>query len=132
MKLTKSYALFYALGREDKTLKNDVDTEAIAEKVIAGDGSPYELCLEAATDTAKPLQADRKRRVWFEEHSEEITSAGGDKDEAYKHYCQGRIDELAGELEAEVAADLIAIVLGDEDEDDDEDDDDEDEQGGES
>lgn len=128
MKLSKSYALFYAMGRDEKALKNDVDTEAIAERVINGDGAPFELCLEAATDTAKPLQADRKRRVWFEEHAEEITAAGGDKDEAYKHFVQGRIDELAGELEAEVAADLIVLALGDDDEDEDDDEDDGDEE----
>lgn len=120
MKLMKSYAVFYALGRDDKPLKHDIDTEALAERVIAGDGSPYELALEAATTEAKPLQNDRKRRGWFEENETEIAAAGGDKEEAYRHYCQGRIDETAAGLEDEIKDILIEDLLeGDEDDDED-------------
>lgn len=131
MKLIESYAFFYALGRDAKTLKHDIDTEAIAERVVKGEGSVYELCLDAATNEAKPLQNDRKRRAWFEENAEAITQAGGDKDEAYKHFCQGKIDELAGELDVEVTEVLVEDLLESEEDDEEDDCDDEDDKEGE-
>lgn len=129
MQLKEPYAIFYVAGRDEDTLDNDIDTEAIAAEVIAGKGSPYELCLAAATTAAATLETGKDRRAWIEENDVAIRAAGGDKDEAYKHYCAGRIDELAGELDNEVTEILIEDLLeGDEDEDEDEDDD-EDEDG---
>lgn len=126
MKLNEPYAFFYALGRDEKTIKHDIDTDAIAERVIKGEGTTYELCLEAATNEAKPLQNDRKRRNWFEANTSFIAQAGGDKDEAYRHFIQGRIDELAAELDAEVTEAMIEDLLDNDEDDDDEEDEDED------
>lgn len=126
MQLKEPYAIFYAEGRSEDSLDNDIDTEAIAADVVNGKGSPYELCLAAATTAAATLQTGNERREWLEENDIAIKSAGGDKEEAYKHYCAGRIDELASELEDEVTEILCEDLLEGDDEDDDEEEDDED------
>lgn len=118
------YAFFYLEGREAKLLKADIDTGAIAEKVMAGDGGIHELLHKAVSDAAKGLELDRQKRRWLADSEDEIKEAGGDGDEAYRHYCDGRVDELVYQLEPEVLED-IGVEIGDEEgEDDDEEDED--------
>lgn len=125
-----TYVCFYLAGRDDRLIKNDIDTDDIAEAVCAGKGTVHELLVKAATAAAEPLRVDRKKRNWIEEWEDEIKEAGGDSDEAYGHYVQGRIDELAHRLEGDVIDTMIVITAGedeeggDEDEDEDEDEDD--------
>ena len=110
-----AYVFFYLQGREDRLIKNDIDTDEIAEAVTAGKGSIHDLLVKAAAAAAEPLRVDRKKRTWIEDWEDEIKEAGGDSDEAYSTYLQGRIDELAHALDADVVA---AMVDPGEDEDD--------------
>jgi hypothetical protein len=117
------YAFFYLEGREAKVLRADIDTGAIAERVLAGDGTIHELLHKAASDAAKGLEVDRQKRRWISDYEEEIKEAGGDGDEAYRHYCDGRVDELVYTLEPEVVED-IGVEIGDAEDPDDDDDED--------
>jgi hypothetical protein len=94
-----TYATFYIEGREDRLLKHDIDTDEIARLVMNGKGSIHELLTKAAKAAAEPLLVARKKRTWIEEFEDEIKTAGGDSEEAYRHYIDGRVDELAFSLE---------------------------------
>lgn len=118
------YVFFYLEGREAKPLKADIDTAVIAEQVLADKGTPHDLLHKAVSDAAKGLEVDRQKRRWLADYEEEISSAGGDGEEAYRHYCAGRVDELVYRLEPDVLEDL------DEDADDGDEEDEDDEDGG--
>ena len=125
-----AYVSFYLEGREDRLIKNDIDTDQIAEQVTAGKGTIHALLSAAATAAAEPLRVGRKKREWTEEFESEIKEAGGDQDEAYATYLQGRIDELAHRLEGDVVDAMHGEGEdedGDADEEDEESDEDEDE-----
>jgi hypothetical protein len=127
------YAMFYLEGREERLIKADIDTADIAQSVVDGNGSIHELLRTAVSKAAEPLRVDRKKRQWIEDWEDEIAKAGGDKEEAYRHFCDGRIDELVFSLEAEVIEEMTTIVTGEEPDDDDEEDDeeeDDDDEGG--
>jgi len=101
-----TYATFYIEGREDRLLKHDIDTDEIARLVMNGKGTIHELLLKASKAAAEPLLVARKKRTWIEEFEAEIKTAGGDAEEAYRHYIDGRVDELAFSLEQEVVESL--------------------------
>jgi hypothetical protein len=127
--MIEAYAYFYVEGWNEKPLKNEIDTEVLAQKVLDGKGTVHELCVEAAKNAAKPLEMGRRKKDWLDDYDEAIKTAGGDKDAAYQHYLDGRIDALAAELTNEVMDDIEDAVgeddgEGDEDEDDDPDDND--------
>jgi hypothetical protein len=115
------YIFFYLEGREARKLKADIDTQAIAEQVLAGKGDIHELLHKAVSDAAKGLMVDRQKRQWLGDFEDEIKESGGDGDAAYEHYCRGRVDELVFILEPEVLSDLDEDADdGEEEEDDDE------------
>lgn len=116
--MNADYVWFYLEGREAKLLRTDIDTAAIAEKVVAGKGGIHELLHTAASDAAKGLAVDRQKRRWLADYEDDIKEAGGDGEVAYKHYCDGRVDELVMQLEPEVVEEMAIEVGGDEDEDD--------------
>lgn len=115
-----AYACFYLEGREDRVLRSDIDTEEIAQRVLDGKGDIHDLVKKAAAAAAEPLRIDRKKRRWIEDSADEIKAAGGDNEEAYNHYLDGRVDELVYRLESDVLEDIGALI-SDEDPDDDED-----------
>lgn len=130
--MKQAYISFYLEGREDRALKHDIDIEEIAKQVVSGKGTIHELVHKAAKTAAEPQLAARKKRTWIEEFDEEIKLAGGDGDEAYRHYIDGRIDELTHRLEVDVFETIVDMCGGDgEDEDggDDKEEDDDDEEG---
>jgi hypothetical protein len=115
------YVFFYLEGREAKLLKADIDTGVIAEQVIADKGTIHELLHAAVSAAAKGLEVDRQKKRWISDYEDEIAAAGGDSDAAYRHFCDGRIDELVYRLEPEVLEDLEVDDDDDEGDDDDED-----------
>ena len=123
--MQENYVVFYLAGRDDRLLKHDIDTEEIARLVLKGKGTIRELLVKAANSAAEPLRVARKKAGWTEEYADEIKEAGGDAEEAYKCYLEGRIDELAYSLEKDVIDELEVELGGDGDDegDDDEDDD---------
>ena len=121
--MKSDYAYFYLEGRDDKRLRADIDTEQIARDVIAGKGLIYELVHKAVASAAEGHRVERKKRQWIEEYQDDINAAGGDGEEAYRHYLDGRIDELTHVLEGEVV-DNMAELLGGEDDGDEEDEED--------
>jgi hypothetical protein len=125
--MKSDYAFFYLEGRDEKRLRADIDTEAIAKDVLNDKGTIHELVHKAVTAAAETHRVDRKKRQWIEEYAEDIQSAGGDGEEAYRHYLDGRIDELTHTLEGEVVDDMTALIGGEDDEDDDDEDEEEDE-----
>lgn len=128
--MKSDYAFFYLEGRDDKKLRADIDTEAIAKDVLADKGSIHDLVRAAVSAAAEAHRVERKKRQWIDEYAEDIQAAGGDGEEAYRHYLDGRIDELTSMLESEVIEDMSALVGGDEEDDEDEDGDEEDEDDG--
>ncbi len=126
MNLQPGYAFFYLEGREERTLKADIDTTEIAKKMCEDGGSIHERLHEAASKAAQSLFVDRKKRQWLEDFEEDIKTAGVDPDQAYAAWCEGRVDELVFTIEGEVVEEMNAFLHGDEEDDADEDDDDED------
>jgi hypothetical protein len=124
MNLSADYAFFYLEGRNDKHLRCDIDTESIAKEVIAGQGTVHELVHKAVSDAAAGMRVDRKKRAWLEEYDDDIKEAGGDGEEAYRHYMAGKIDELTHHLEGEVVEDMLEAAGGDEEDDEEEEEDD--------
>lgn len=122
--MKEPYVIFYLAGRDDRKIKNDIDTSQIAEDVIAGKGTIRDLVMKAVSEAAAPLRVDRKKKAWIDEYEDEIKDAGGDKELAYQHYLDGRIDELAHSLEADVVEDLDGMMGGDDGDEDAEDEDD--------
>lgn len=127
--MKQAYAYFYVLGREERALKNDIDTEQIANHVLDGKGTIHELTRAAVEKAADALRVDRKKRVWLEEYSDEISEAGGDGEEAYNHYVDGRIDTTTSDLEEQVFEDLAEEVAPGDGQEDGEDDDEDEEEG---
>jgi hypothetical protein len=122
--MQKEYVTFYLLGRDEKKLKNDIDIDQIAEQVIEGKGTIYELLHKAATVAVAPLREGRRKRDWLEEYESEIKECGGDGEAAYQHYLDGRVDELVVLLDDEV----VGAMAGDEEDEDEEDEDEESEE----
>lgn len=120
--MKKEYVGFYLVGRDDRLIKNDIDTEDIAQAVLDGKGSIRELIVKAVSAAAEPLRHARKKANWIEEYEDDIKTAGGDKEAAYTHYIDGRMDELALSLERDVVDDLEALTGGDDADDDDDED----------
>lgn len=125
-----TYAWFYIEGREDRSLKHDIDTDQIAKQVMDGKGSIHDLLVKAAKSAAEPLQVARKKRTWIEEFEGEIKEAGGDSEEAYRHYIDGRVDELVHRLDGDVVESLAELSGAETDGGDDDEDEDEEEDGG--
>lgn len=119
--MKEAYISFYLEGRDDRALKHDIDTEEIARMVVDGKGTIHELLMKAAKSAAEPHLVARKKRSWIEESDEEIKAAGGDSEEAYRHYIDGRIDELVYKLEVEVLEVLEELCGGESEEGEDED-----------
>lgn len=125
--MKQAYAYFYVLGREERAFKNDIDTEELAKRVLDDKGTIHEIAREAATAAASSLRVDRKKRLWLEEYADEIREAGGDTEDAWNHYIDGRIDTVTAELEDEIFEDLAEDVAPGEEEDEEEDEDEEEE-----
>lgn len=122
--LKADYMPFYLEGREEKTIKNDIDVDKLAERCLAGE-NPRTVVVAAVSGLRTQLEHDKRKKVWLETFTSEIAEAGGDGNEAWRHYCTGRVDELEHALEADVI-EAMADEL-DDGEDDDEDDEDGDE-----
>lgn len=125
--LNKMYIGFYLEGRNAKPMKHEADVESLAAKVLEGGDSPPKVAEFAALKAAEPYRGGRSSGAWIQKRSAGIAAAGGAGDEAYRHYMQGRVDELTGELDALICE---ALEGGDEDEDEDEEDGDGDEDEG--
>ncbi len=125
--ISNKYTAFYLTAREERLLRADIDIAALAKQVIdAGPESLHKILRDAATNAAKPLEVDKKKRAWVADHEDEIAEAGGDSSEAYRMHILGRVDDLVQSLENDVVQEMADMVLGEED--DDEDDEDEDEE----
>lgn len=97
-----NYWGFYFEGREHKLLRRDsVDIDAVAAAIIA-DKAPHEAISAACDRAAAELLTSRKKRAWLAEHEEAIKNAGLDREEAYRSWARGRVDELASVLEGDV------------------------------
>lgn len=115
------YTIFYVAGREADVLDDDdLDVVEIADEILAGKDLRETLVTLGAT-LAAPL-AHVERKEWILDNREAIDEAGGDADEAWRCYQQGRIDQYAHELEA----DVVEAMIGEDEEDDEDDDDEED------
>lgn len=126
--MKEAYAYFYVLGREERPFKNDIDTEQLAKKVLDDKGTIHDVALAAASAAAESLRIDRKKRLWLDEYEDEIAKAGGDKDLAWNHFIDGRIDTVTAELEDAIFDDLAEAVAPSEDDDDEGDDEDDDDE----
>lgn len=118
--LKKPYIMFYLEGREADSLQHSIDEADLAELVIDGKGMPYEVALAAAQKVASEHASGVRKTKWIGQSRPEIKEAGGDADEAYRHYLLGRTDALALDLESEVVElmnDDDEVELTDEDDD---------------
>lgn len=122
--LNKTYIGFYLEGRNAKPLKHEIDVGDLAKIVLSTGDAPLTVALAAAAKAAEPYQSPRYSSAWVRDRSGGIAAAGGDSEMAYQHYLQGRIEELAVELDALMCEELEG---GEDDDDEDDDDDEEDE-----
>jgi hypothetical protein len=111
---------FYIQGREDRTLKHDVDVDELAKKLRAGDVAFRDAVLAACDAVAQPLSGGKAKRKWLDEHQEEIAQAGGSAEQAHAAWVKGRVDELAYMLEPDVINALADVGDGDEPDENDE------------
>lgn len=118
--LNKSYLPFYLEGRNAKPLKHELDVAELANQVLKGE-SPPKVALAAVMTAAEPLYATRHRARWVGKHEAGIATAGGDADAAYRHFVQGRLDELAAEIDALICEELEGEEDADEDNDEEDD-----------
>ena len=107
--ITKSYLPFYLEGRDAKLIKDSTDDKVLAQRVANGDGEISMVAHVAARAAARPHETGRGRTRWLHDHAEEIAAAGGDRDEAYRHYMDGRVDALAYSIEAAILDELSEI-----------------------
>jgi hypothetical protein len=125
MALKSEYMMFYVNGRGEDVFDDDVDTDDLADKVMAG-ADLRETIAKVADSIAAPLLHDKEKREWIAENKTEITEAGGDAEEAYRHYLEGRKDQYAHALEDDIVEAMFEE--DEENEDDAEEDDDDDEE----
>lgn len=124
------YLPFYLEGRDAKLVKNDIDEDDLAQQIVDTGKTPYDVLHAAAEAAVKVIAVDqRKKKLWLNEHEDDVKEAGGSADDAWNAFIAGRTDELCSALETPVLEALEEIVFeGDEDEsaeDDDEEDEDE-------
>lgn len=123
-----AYWCFYLEGRRERLLRTDIDLSKILADMKKNGTSLRDTLYAACQAAGAPMDAGKIKRVWLAEHDEDIGKAGGDTDEAFKAWREGRIDELAYALEIDLV-DVMADELGVDDEEEDDDDDDDDEDG---
>lgn len=104
--LNKMYLGLYIQGRNAKPLRHNFDAEKLGQEVILKGETPPVVAARAAEKAAARFTTDRYSKAWRLEHADEIAEAGGDEVEAYRHFLQGRTDELAGELDALICEQL--------------------------
>jgi hypothetical protein len=104
--LNKSYLPFYLEGRDAKLFKDSTDDKTLAERVASGDGEIRMVALVAARAASRPHETGRSKTRWVHDHEDEIRTAGGDADEAHRHYIDGRVDALAYSIEADILTEL--------------------------
>lgn len=130
------YIQCYLSGRYD-LYDGDVDLEKLIERAV----SPGMVSIRTMAHSAAQKEIDGEmdaatKVAWLKDNLEEIRVMGGDTERAWRLYVQGRVDNLAHQLEADVIG-MMEDMLDVEDEDapeenpegddDDEDDDDADE-----
>jgi len=101
MQLKSEYIPFYFDGRDNEIDTDDLDIDELAERCMTSAEGVHETLLVAVTKLAAPL-ADMDKREWTTDNKDVIDAAGGDANEAYRHYCQGSIDEAVYLLEPDV------------------------------
>lgn len=104
--IKKSYLPFYLEGRDAKLIKDETDDKTLAARVASGDGEIRMVAVVAARAAAKPFEYGRSKTRWVHDHEEDIGRAGGDADEAHRHYIDGRVDALAYSIEADILEEL--------------------------
>lgn len=130
------YIPFYLDGREDSLVRHSVDPDDVAATIMKGGKSVHEA-LQAAAEGACKAKLFDKKKSWLKEHAEDIKDAGGNQEDAWLHYLDGKTDALIESLEPAVIEALNEITSdgdedGDEEDDDDDDEDDEPELEGDS
>jgi hypothetical protein len=120
------YWCFYLEGRRERLLRNDIDLDKLADSLLERGGVLHDVLQAACEAAAAPMNAGKVKRVWLEEHADEIKAAGGDGEEAFGDWRAGRVDELASAMEPSLieALEEDETSDGDDGEDEDEDEDD--------
>lgn len=103
------YMYFYLIGRQEDELDLPISIRVIAERVVSGEAL-RDVTLEVAKDAARANVHTNHKRDWVLENNGEIKEAGGNATTAYDLYTQGRIDELANNLEGEVIEEIIDLL----------------------
>lgn len=126
MQMKRAYMTFYLEGRADEdddpvlAEADELDIEKLAEKAMDGPDDVHTVITGAVTALAAPLEHGKDKRDWIADHKDEIRDAGGDAEEAYRHYCKGTIDEAVNALTDDVLEAMTPEEEDDEDEDEEE------------
>ncbi len=112
-----AYMLFYFEGLDDALDQDDLDVDKLAEQAMAGPDDVHTVVLRAVSAVAAPLEHDREKRKWVADYQEWITEAGGDADEAYRHFVKGQVDATVTDVTEEVL-EVMDPRADDEDDDD--------------
>lgn len=122
MQMKAAYMPFYLEGvadeedTEDLSGDESLDVESLAKRALAGPDDVHTVISNAVKALAAPMEHGTDKRDWIADHKDEIKDAGGDADEAYRHYCKGCIDEAVLELTNEVIEEMMPEDHEDDDE----------------
>jgi hypothetical protein len=128
MQMIAAYMVFYLEGRADEAddpqlaADDTLDIDKIAEKALAGPDELRTIIAAAVRALAAALDHSTDKRDWLKDHKSEIQDAGGNGEEAYRHYCKGVEDEACLQLENDVVEAMEGEEADDEEEDEEEDD----------
>jgi len=116
-RIKRKYWGFYMDGRAERRLRTrtPIDPGRIAKELVEQeDGDLFETIRSAVQKIADDSFTPRIKRAWLAEREGDIRTMECDPEEAYRAWCQGRVDELASVHESAVIDAIGEQVLEDE------------------
>lgn len=104
--IKRKYWGFYLLGREERRLRNEIDPEVIARKILEEEDASLPAMVTAACAEVGAALTARTKKNWLAEHEQGIKASESEPEEAYRSWVAGRVDELASAIESGVVAAL--------------------------
>ena len=123
--MNDKYMQCYLAGRYED-YEGEVAIEDLVKKVHAG--TPLrDIALTVARTAITHEMGASEKVQWLKDNLDEIKAMGGDTEKAYRLYVQGRVENLAHQIEVDVITTMEdADDEGDDEDEDDDDDEDED------
>ena len=103
MQMQKKYLAFYFEGREDELDLDELDLDALIERIVESGDDPREAVAKAVDKIVTPLTIAREKKEFIEEFQELFDEDPScNKEDAYTHYLKGRSDAAVDDLMVDV------------------------------